>query len=279
MLRRTGPANRVANVRAVTLRRVSAVMAASALLAGAFTAAARAETSTGGIYVTTLPGAADIWLDGTYVGRSPVLIDGLPVGHHAVTITKTGWTVNEVDVSVDAGTIAMASERLDAGPHPRSRDQGTGALVVRGMPPGATLEIDGAPLATPPAQPLALAAGSHRLTLLDRHARTSRTISILAQTTTAIVLADAPAASDNVAPAGRSVVAPVEQYLPSDAVVLEGTKIVVRYGGHVVVARLGDPRVRFDDGTIVYAGAAEQIDGKLYLPLDLLEKLSGSASK
>ncbi len=254
-------------------------MAASTLLAGALRDAARAETPTGGIYVTTLPASADVWVDGTYVGHSPVLVDGLAAGRHAVTITKTGWTVHEVDVSVDAGAIAMASERLDAAMRPRAAEQETGSLVVRSLPPGATLEVDGTPLAAPPGQPLPLPAGAHRLTLVYAHARTSRTISIVAQTTTAIVLASATPANDGAAPPVRSVVAPVEQYLPSDAVVVEGQKIVVRYGGHVVVARLGDPRVRFDEGSVVYAGAAEQIDGKLYLPLDLLEKLSGSASK
>jgi len=42
---------------------------------------------TGAIFVTTLPSGADVWLDGTYVGHAPVVVDALAVGAHHLTLT------------------------------------------------------------------------------------------------------------------------------------------------------------------------------------------------
>ena len=76
-----------------------------------------------------------------------------------------------------------------------------------------------------------------------------------------------------------AVVAPAEDYLPTDAFQVEGKKIVVRYAGHVVVAHVGDIGVRFDGATVEYGSAPESIGGKLYLPVELLEKLTDDTSK
>jgi len=93
----------------------SAVLLASALLLWPL-APARAELPSGGVYVTTLPGGADIWIDGTYVGHSPVLVDALLSGHHAITLAKAGWNVQEVDVNISPSAVTMSSTRLVPGP-------------------------------------------------------------------------------------------------------------------------------------------------------------------
>jgi hypothetical protein len=42
----------------------------------------------------------------------------------------------------------------------------------------------------------------------------------------------------------------------------------------LVVAYLGEAQMRMDGATIEYDGVPQSIDGKLYLPLALLEKLA-----
>jgi len=226
-----------------------------------------AETPSGALYVTTLPAGADIWVDRTYVGRAPVLVDALGPGRHAVTITKTGWVVQEVDVTVAAGAVTMSSIHLAAGPRAFAVDAG-GSLIVRSFPPGAELTIDGLRVAAGAGKNIPLPAGAHRLGLKTKRGTTTRTITIVPATTTDVVLSepagDAPAA----------VVAPADDYVPAEDVSIEGKKVVVRYAGHVVVAYFGDPHVRIDGASVVYDGAPQSIGGKLYLPLALLEKLT-----
>jgi len=229
---------------------------------------ARAEAPSGAVYVTTLPSGADIWIDGTYVGRAPVLVDALEPGHHALTITKTGWVVAEVDVSVPSGGVVMSSTHLAAGPRALAGDA-SGAIDLRGLPADAQLTLDGAPLNPPAGKSIPLSAGTHRITLTTARGKTTRVINVLPQTTTAVVLRE-PRSDEARSP----VVAPAEDYLPADNFSIEGKKIVVRYAGHVVVGYLGETQVRIDGAVVAYDGAPQSIGGKLYLPLALLEKLT-----
>jgi len=235
--------------------------------------AAFAETASGGIFVATLPAGADVWIDGVYVGHAPLLIDSLAPGRHALTVTKTGWEVRDVDVSVAAGAVTMSSTQLVAGPRAFSGSN-SGTLVVRGSPPGAILELDAAPFTPAPSGSTTIAVGPHKLAVTTPRGRTTHAFTVYPQTTTDVVLVEPRA------PGGRSsVVAPAEDYLPTDAFSVEGTKIVVRYNGHVVVAHVGETAVRFDGATVTYGTNPEAIGGKLYLPVELLEKLTEDTSK
>jgi PEGA domain len=227
-----------------------------------------AEQATGGVYVATLPAGADVWIDGTYVGRSPVFADALPLGHHTLTITKTGWSLRELDVDIGAHETALASVKLlpkSAG----TASKGSGAFALRGLPPGAKVSVDGMGLADPlgstPATP-----GQHRIAVTTARGRMTRSFTVLPDTTTEVVLHEPPAGA-----ARSAVIAPADDYLPTQAYELEGTKVVVRYASHVVVAHLGESTVRFDGVLVSYAGTAQTIGRKLYLPLELLERLSG----
>jgi hypothetical protein len=231
---------------------------------------AGAEQSTGGIYVATLPAGADVWIDGTYVGRSPVFADALPLGHHTLTITKTGWTVREVDVSIDPRETAFATVRLSAKATASSSEPG-GWFALRGLPAGAQVSVDGLPVTGDLHNQIAAAAGLHRVAVTTPRGRTTRTFSVMPETTTEVVLHEPPAGD-----AARSaVIAPADDYLPTDCYEVEGSKVVVRYARHLVVAHLGDTSVRFDGALVSYAGAPQTIGRKLYLPLELLERLSG----
>ncbi|GAC1558829.1 MAG: hypothetical protein NVS3B17_09020 [Vulcanimicrobiaceae bacterium] len=232
---------------------------------------AASQSATGGTYVTSLPSGADIFFDGVYVGRSPLVVDGVVPGRHGLTMTKPGFVTLETAVTVEAGTLASASMRLAASPRGGSAESGT--LVIRGLPAHATLRVDGTPVASPK-DPVALPAGPHQLVVQSAHGRIARSISIFGATTTDVVLSEA-----RVEDRPSGVVALAEDYLPTDAFVVEGTRVAVHYLGHTVVAHFGDPTVRLDGATVTFDSAPKSIGGKLYLPLSLLEKVTGDVSK
>jgi hypothetical protein len=233
----------------------------------------RAETPCGGVYVTTLPSGANVWIDGTFVGRAPVLVDALLPGHHAVTLTKSGWTAQEVDVSINPREIAMSSTRLAEAPQP-DPGAGPGSVLVRGAPPGATLSLDGGSAANV-GKTQNVPPGPHQITMTTPRGRTTRKFVVLPNTTTEVVLEEPQAGGD----AHSAVVAPAEDYLPTDAFSVAGKKIVVRYAGHLAVAHFGEADIRLDGATVTFDAAPQQIAGKLYLPLELLQQLTGDTSK
>ena len=229
---------------------------------------AKAQTALGGAYITTLPSGADVWFDGTYVGRSPLVVDAITEGRHGLTLTKAGWNTVESVVTVTGGTLATASTRLVPGARGAGSGE-SGTLVVRGVPPGSTISIDGSAPSTG-RDARAMAAGSHHVVVDAAGARTTRTFTIYPGTTTGLVFGESARVQRR-----SAVVAPAEDYLPTDAFVVTGKRIVGRYLKHVFVAHLGESQVTLDGATVAFDSVPELIGGKLYLPLELLEKVTG----
>ncbi|GAC1302286.1 MAG: hypothetical protein NVSMB19_11450 [Vulcanimicrobiaceae bacterium] len=255
----------------------ASALAASCLFAislGGATSAG-ADTATGGTYVTTLPSGAEVWFDGTYVGRSPLLVDGVAEGRHAIALLKTGWSAQDTTVTVVRGTFVMSSSRLVPAKRSGPGDTGTtGTLAVRDAPSGAEVWLDGAPLVPLPSRGVTVPAGAHEIAVKTGRGRTARTVTVYPDMTTDVILRETPGRRER-----SAVIAPAEDYLPTNAFIIEGRRIVVRYAGHVVVARFGETTFRVDGAAADYDSAPESIGGKLYLPLALLEKLSGDVSK
>src|SRR5579884_2488771 len=87
----------------------------------------------GGLYVNSLPTGADVWVDGSYIGRTPLLVDGLRAGKHAITVTKAGWKVEEVDQNVAAGVVTATNVQLA----PVKPINSQGSLALHGLNPQA----------------------------------------------------------------------------------------------------------------------------------------------
>ena len=162
----------------------------------------------------------------------------------------------------------MSSTRLAAGPRALAGNP-NGSLLIRNLPQGAQVTLDGVPLRSA-GKSVPIEAGQHRLSLTTKRGTTTRVVTVVPGTTTDVVLREP---SQGEAPA--AVVAPAEDYLPTDNFSVEGKKVVVHYAGHVVVGYLGTPEVRIDGASVAYDGAPQSIGGKLYLPLALLQRLTG----
>lgn len=249
----------------------AAASPASAPSASTPSSSASAAASSAGLYLTTLPAGADVWVDGTYVGRSPVFIDALPEGRHHLTLTKTGWSVAESDVDVSAVAVTLRSLQLV----PAARQKpGAGTVSFHGLPAGAALEIDGRPASLQPGKPLTLGAGVHQLALATPGGKVGRSFTVYPDTATEVLLRPLAAGAE-----ASAIIAAAADYLPAEAFTVEGRKVVIRYEGHLVVGRLDEAAVRFDGKPLEFAGTPTVIGGKLYLPLPLLERLTGGAGE
>jgi PEGA domain len=238
------------------LRRLAVVAACVMLLAA---------VPTGSLYVTTLPSAADVWIDGTYVGRSPLVLDAMTAGHHTVGLTKTGWTPLQLDVSVVAGQTTTSSTRLEqarAGMRPPP-----GSIALHGMVPEATF-VDGVVAQPSKDGTFPASAGTHELTVRTLRGKITRTVTVWPQTRTDVVIAA------DLQPPRPSVVAPAEDYVPRSAIRIDGAKVVIRYGGHEAVGHIGASAYRVDGKLLIYGEAPTMIGSRLYLPLELLTTLS-----
>ncbi len=226
--------------------------------------------ASGGVYLTTLPSGADVWVDGTYVGRTPILLDGLQSGKHAVTLTKVGFNVAEIEQTV--GTKAIGTNSVVLQRNGRIRGE-AGHIALHGMPPGSAVSLDGVAGAGPAAL-FETTSGLHQLVVHVGRTKFIRNIAVYPGTTTDVVV---PPVSSNVAVLRTKsvVVAPAEQYLPDSAFRTEHDKVLIAYGGHSVVAHVGQYHFKIDNATVAFDAPPALVHGKLYLPLELLLQLTG----
>ncbi|HKU66986.1 MAG TPA: PEGA domain-containing protein [Candidatus Baltobacteraceae bacterium] len=238
-----------------------------ALLLAVFSLLAAGVLPFGGLYVSSLPSGADVWVDGSYIGRTPLLIDGLREGKHAVTVTKAGWRVEEVDQNVAPGVTTPATIQLEPIKPLRSH----GAIALHGLDRAAKISLDGGAWRDLDAQ-FDASVGTHRLSVREPQAKFERMILVYPDETTHVLFA-APAETHS------AVVAPVSDYLPGSAAKVKGDRVVVRWGGHSAVGHLGDARFLVDGRDVVYDAPAGMVRGRLYLPLDLILMMTGTKTK
>lgn len=220
----------------------------------------------GALYLTTLPSGADVWLDGTYVGRSPLLVDALAVGEHRMTLTRTGWTPQDRTVKVEPSRTVTDSVVL-ARAAEVAAEPGTGTIAVLGGGHVVGVILDGKPTQLGKEGTIVASAGTHDLTLTGQHGKLTRTVTVYPQTRTDVVFRDAGEP--------RSIViAPADDYLPPSAYRVTGERLTIRYRGHDVLARFGTNAYTVDRRAVSYDAAPTLIRNRLYLPLELLTLLT-----
>lgn len=221
----------------------------------------------GSVYVTTLPSGADVWLDGTYVGRSPLVLGALAAGHHSVGLTMAGWTPMQLDVSVVAGQTTLSSTRLDRA------EAGIralpGSIGFHGTAP-SSIALDGLDVHPSKDGTIPAATGTHQIVVRTPRGRITRTVTVWPQTRTDVVL------RDDAEPPRPSVVGPVDLFVPETAIHMDGDRITLRYGGHEVLCRIGALTYRVDGRSVDYDTAPTMIGTRLYLPMDVLTLLTGN---
>ncbi|MDV4342888.1 PEGA domain-containing protein [Methanoculleus sp. YWC-01] len=74
------------------------------------------STSTGSISVTSSPSGAEVYIDNAYKGITPLTVDGVAAGTHAVRVALAGYGDWSTSVQVGAGSTASASASLSPVP-------------------------------------------------------------------------------------------------------------------------------------------------------------------
>jgi hypothetical protein len=92
----------------------------------------------GSIYVSSSPSNANVYLDGTYKGTTPMTISGVSQGSHFLEIEKAGYHEWSSSVKVVSGQQSHISATLDSNVQPT-----TGTIVVSSTPVGAYIYLDG----------------------------------------------------------------------------------------------------------------------------------------
>jgi ribosomal protein S27E len=108
----------------------------------------------GSIYATSTPSGANVYLDGTYKGTSPITISNVPVGTHTVKYTKTEYKDCEKTVTVYANQ--QRNVHCDLVPV-----QQTGSIYATSTPSGAKVYLDGTYKGTSPITISDVPVGTH----------------------------------------------------------------------------------------------------------------------
>ncbi len=137
----------------------------------------------GSIAITSSPSGANAYLDNAYRGFTPLVLDGVPNGNHAVTLRLDGYedsqqtvqvmgTLQQVNAALRVRATPTASTTLPgqvtgtqtAGPVQTSSPV-SGTLTVSTTPPGAYVLVDGVMKGISPATIPGLSPGVHNVTL------------------------------------------------------------------------------------------------------------------
>jgi hypothetical protein len=150
------------SVKAVPPRAPARTAAAPAVTA----AAPKAKAAAGRLLVRSTPGGAEVFVDGTRRGVTPLAVRDLPFGAHAVRVTRAGFTTAEQRVTVDAGrpsrTVDIALARSATAPAAAPIAASTpGSLTVESRPAGARVIIDGREAGRTPLTVPSLTPGDH----------------------------------------------------------------------------------------------------------------------
>lgn len=101
------------------------------------------ERCTAEVTVSSVPAGADLEIDGEARGRAPATLR-LVEGPHVIVARLEGHPTHEKAINVKAGQPMNVALAL-ASPPPAAAPPAAGRLVLRGVPPGAVVELDGRP--------------------------------------------------------------------------------------------------------------------------------------
>jgi hypothetical protein len=234
----------------------------------------------GGAFITTLPAGASAWLDGSYVGQTPVYVDDLLSGQHAVTISRTGWQPETASFEVNVGRVTPVSlvlqRAVQTGPLAAAL-KGQGMLAVRGAPAGAHVYIDGLDAGVLPVEPRSVEGGFHIVTLETSGKpveKFTRIVDVYPDTTTTIEFAAASNESIPVAE-GEDVLEPLESYVPPSNVLVADNVVTIHYRGMEVECEVGSRTYTINGKAETMSVPPAMLGGKIYLPLSVLQRLVG----
>ena len=149
-----------------------------AATAGVSGAAAPAAVATGLAQFESRPSGADVLIDGTARGRTPLKLS-LPVGNHTLEIRGESGS-RSLPLTIDAGVLVSQYVELSAA------DVNSGRLDITSDPPGAQVSLDGTPKGVTPLVLDAVEARDHTVTLTRGSNTVQRKVRVAAGATASV---------------------------------------------------------------------------------------------
>jgi hypothetical protein len=115
-------------------------------------------SSSGRIYITTIPAGADVFIDGVLYGMTDAMIVDVPPGQRVITLTKEGYATWQKTVNVQALRITMLT-----GITLTPVGAQTGSISVISIPWNAAVYLDDQYKGLTPVTIQGVSAGSHAL--------------------------------------------------------------------------------------------------------------------
>jgi hypothetical protein len=108
----------------------------------------------GSISIISNPSGASVYLDGAYMGKTPLSLDNVISKSHIITVKKTGYDDKTLSLSLSAG----GAENLDV-----LLESLSGSISISSNPSGANIYLDGTFKGTTPTTLSNVPTGSHAI--------------------------------------------------------------------------------------------------------------------
>jgi hypothetical protein len=151
---------------------------------------------TGSISILSNPSSANVYLDGTSKGITPITLKNIPVGSHTIKLTKSGYADHSKTITVSSGQTTSLSNDLSkttsVSPEEttsvsKTLPVQTGSLSISSNPLGAKIYLDNEYKGTTPLTLSDVSIGLHTIILtLPDHTQVSKTVTVNPGQTTSI---------------------------------------------------------------------------------------------
>ena len=218
-----------------------------------------AVASTGTATFSSVPEGAEITIDGTARGVTPLRVS-LAAGAHTVQITS-GSITRTIPMTVEAGGVVSQYVELAAAPAAAG-----GRLEIGSDPPGAQVALDGVVRGVTPLVLAEVAPGQHRVTITAGDNSVNRTVNVTRGATSSLVVSTAPS-SAGASGGWLTVQSPVEMDIMEDGRVLGNTRtdrLMLPVGSHRI--ELANPALELTVVRTVQIAAGRTANVAVALP-------------
>jgi archaellum component FlaG (FlaF/FlaG flagellin family) len=191
-------------------------------------------SQTGSISISSSPSGADVYIDGSYRGITPVTLSDLTTGSHTIRISQSGYNDYSTKVTVYSGETAIVSRTLI----PSYTTSQTGSISISSSPSRASVYVDGSYQGITPVTLSDLTTGSHTIRISQSgYNDYSATAAVYAwQTTTVTGILNPVTPVPTTSPTATGTAAPVPQttgsFDPLSLIILLIVGLFVIVGGY-----------------------------------------------
>jgi hypothetical protein len=215
---------------------------------------------TGSLSLSSSPPGADIFIDGSYRGITPVTLSGLTTGSHTIIISQSGYTDYSTSATIYAEQTRTVSVTLiPSTPVPAH----TGSITITSSPSGADVYVDGTSYrGITPVTFSGLTTGSHIIRIsLSGYTNYSTSATVYGGQTTTVTgslnpLSPVPMTSPTAAVPATPIPQTPVSFDPSGLIIVLIIGVVVIVGGYfgysrIMRSRTEEPQSPPDEAIII----------------------------